>query len=191
MRHLVELGDGVRIGLFPVTVGEYSLFVRAGGRSPSVWQGDEPPRHLVDHPVTDVSWFDAMSYCRWFSDRLGWEVRLPTGDQWTTAAGGSDGRLYPWGDVFDPSRCNTWESGDARTTPVDAHPDGRSPLGVWDLAGNVWEWTAEADRGGWRALRGGSWYDTGPGVCIARRLLADPCLPTPNVGFRVVVVERR
>ncbi len=70
-------------------------------------------------------------------------------------------RKYPWGDEFDPAKCNTWAGGPRKTTAVGAYPDGASAYGCHDMAGNVWEWTASrySEERDWQVLRGGSWGD--------------------------------
>ena len=76
----------------------------------------------------------------WLSSKAGLAISLPTEPQWQRAAQGGDGREYPWGNGFDSSRCNTSESGINHTTPVNQYPSGTSSYGVYDMAGNVWEW---------------------------------------------------
>ena len=104
-----------------------------------------------DHPVTYVKWTEAMAYCQWLNQILNSEftrsgqnliLRLPTEAEWEKAARGIDGLEYPWGNTFDKNKCNTSESGKGGTTPVGLYsPQGNSPYGCADMAGNVWEWT--------------------------------------------------
>ncbi len=153
---------------------------------PSSW--DDPQWNGPDYPVVGVSWFEAVAYCHWLSKQTGIEFRLPSEAQWEKAARGSDGRTYPWGDIWDTKRANSSESGVQKTTPVGTYPDGASPYGALDMAGNVWEWCAtpwgkpypyqpedewqtpyleaNADR---RVLRGGAWYWGGIYTRVAYR----------------------
>jgi len=141
-----------------------------------------------------VRWHEAIVFCRWLSGKLGQMVTLPTEMQWQRAAQGDDGRKYPWGNEFDKTRCNTYESGIGRTTAVDHYPKGKSPFGVFDMAGNVWEWCLNehpnphrVDLGGWaqRVLRGGSWFLNSYYARATYRDYYDPIF-RPNFGFRVV-----
>jgi len=92
--------------------------------------------------VVNVSWHDARAYCQWLSEATGKSYRLPNEAEWEKAARGTDGRIYPWGDEWDPQRCNTVEcSGQQDTSPVTAYPQGASPYGLLDVIGNVWEGT--------------------------------------------------
>jgi formylglycine-generating enzyme required for sulfatase activity len=127
-------------------------------------------------------------------------------------ARGADGRIYPWGNEWDPKRCNSLEGGPKETTPVRAYPQGASPYGLLDMAGNVWEWTrslwgkkSESPDfkypykldDGWenlkagndvrRVLRGGSWYSAQRDARCASRGRYFPVSFDNNVGFRVVV----
>ena len=94
-----------------------------------------------DYPVVGVSWFEAVAYCRWLSQKIGIDIRLPSEAEWEKAARGSDGRIYPWGNTWDAKRANSNESGLKKTT-VGSYPTGASPYGALDMAGNVWEWCA-------------------------------------------------
>ena len=176
------------IGRWPVVNAHARRFFEATGRpaGPALAARLEAPA-LADHPVTDVSFDDAVAFCHWVSAKLGRPVRLPTGDEWEAAARGSDGRAWPWGDVFDPDRCACAESGCGWTVPVIAHPHGASPVGAEQLAGNVWEWVADPPEDGWRTVRGGSWLDHAWGLRASRALAADPERATPTTGFRLAI----
>ncbi len=156
--HRVSL-DSFQIGRYPVTVQEFEQFLRDDGyKKPRWWQGfpEMPgkwtePRGWADqkdrrnHPVTGVSWFEAVAYCEWLSHNLGSRVRLPTEAEWERAACGGQKLKYPWGDEDpDPSRANYgYEGSPGRTTPVGLYPRGATPEGILDMAGNVWEWVRD------------------------------------------------
>jgi formylglycine-generating enzyme required for sulfatase activity len=185
---VVDLG-AVLIGRWPVTTRHFREFAEAtaceiGGALRRRLEAEQ----LADHPITDVSFADAVDFCGWAARVLGCPVRLPSGDEWEAAARGRDGRPWPWGDTFDPERCNSVESGWGWTVPVRAHPEGAAAGGAEQLAGNVWEWVGgPADEDGWRAVRGGSYLDTAWGVRSARALSADPERATPTTGFRIAI----
>lgn len=185
---VVELDD-VLIGRWPVTVAHMRSFVEATGRSVTRALGGRlAAEQLADHPATEVSFADAVGFCDWAARQLGRPVRLPMGCEWEAAARGRDGRTWPWGDVFDPERCNSVESGWGWTVPVHSHPEGAAAGGAEQLAGNVWEWVGDApDEDGWRSVRGGSYLDTSWGVRCARALPADPDRPTATTGFRIAI----
>jgi toxoflavin biosynthesis protein ToxD len=137
-----------QIGKFPVTVAEYACAVRAGavpepkgisffGKVGFTWQVQ---LMQLDHPVVCISWEDAISYASWLTDLTEEQWKLPTEAEWEKAARGSEGRIYPWGNEWDPTCANTWESRKKSLTPVGSYPGGASPYGVQDMAGNVLEW---------------------------------------------------
>jgi iron(II)-dependent oxidoreductase len=126
-----------KIDKYPVTNAQYARFVAATGhRPPSTWVNGKIPPGRELHPVTLVSWYDANSYAQWAGKRL------PSEAEWEKAARGTDGRRWPWGNVMQPSRLNTYYNVGS-TTPVTAYPQGASPYGIMDMAGNVSEWTAD------------------------------------------------
>jgi formylglycine-generating enzyme required for sulfatase activity len=182
---MVEL-EGVLIGRWPVVNAHARRFFETTGRRARASLAARLAAPvLAEHPVTDLSYDDAVALCRWAAAELGRRVRLPTGDEWEAAARGPDGRTWPWGDVFDPERCACAESGWGWTVPVTAHPDGAGPCGAEQLAGNVWEWVADSTPDGWGTVRGGSWLDHAWGLRASRALAADPRRGTPTTGLRL------
>jgi formylglycine-generating enzyme required for sulfatase activity len=206
-QHHVTL-PAFQIARFPVTVAEYACFVRTGYSKPSKGSGyadvDWPTQLTrLDHPVTRVSWHDAVAYAAWLSECSGQPWRLPSEAEWEKAARGTDGRIYPWGNTFDKARCNTRKSGIKATTPVDRYPGGASPCGALDLTGNVWEKTASVfepypytpsagreapEATGDRVLRGGCWDNPVEVVRAAYRYRSQVGLDGLNglVGFRLL-----
>ena len=170
-QHIVNL-KAYWIDKYEVTNAQYKKFIDATGRrSPDHFRNRTYPDGKADHPVTFVTWFDATAYCGWAGKRL------PTDAEWEKAARGTDGRMFPWGTEFDLDKANTpqrWaklgQQGD--TTPVGAFEAGKSPYGLYDMSGNVWEWTSSwyvaypgnkhpSENYGqkYKQLKGGSWWD--------------------------------
>lgn len=160
-------------------------------------------------PVVGVTWFEAEAYCNWLSMRTTSErsYRLPTEVEWERAARGTEGRVYPWDNSFEAQRLNCFNAWAGRdlsdihtwikwvnelpeyvaTTAVCTYPQGMSCDGVWDLSGNVWEWTASSWDTDNKVLRGGSWFDIGGDARCAARDRGVPDDFLDIVGFRVVL----
>lgn len=198
---------------YPVTQAQYAEFVDKTGHTPPTaehwpdysWRDGRVPRGKENHPVVLVSFADAVAFCEWLSGRLGFEVRLPTEGEWEYATKGPQSgaereRAYPWGDGFDPEKCNTWESGIHVTSPVGIFPHGRRPDGPEEMAGNVWEWTSslykpypyKPDDGredpaaeGSRVLRGGSWRHPADHARVGLSLPAPRPTRTTTLGSGV------
>ena len=198
--------DAFAIGQHPVTVAEYVCAVRANAvREPPKIDIDwKTQQKQPDHPVVCVSWNDALAYVRWLAKLTGQPWRLPSEAEWEKAARGADGRLYPWGDTFDKTRCNTDASAIGRTTSVGRYPNGKSLYHVHDMTGNVWEWTCSLlmkypyrkndgrenlDSTGNRALRGGSWDDFSRNARAACRIWSRAINRYSSHGFRLVLAS--
>lgn len=173
-----------KLARYTVTNIQFEAFIEAddGYRNEKWWTGIErierpylPNWNEHNCPRENVSWYEAIAFCRWLSARLGTTVRLPTEWEWQQAATGGDAeREYPWPGAWDPAKCNSSESRLNRTTAVGVYPNGATAQGVMDMAGNLWEWCLNkygkpqdpdaikiyALRDA-RAIRGGSW-NNGP-----------------------------
>jgi len=168
------------IGRAPVTRELWSAFLRQEGGSPLPSQAET----AKDHPAWGFDVAAAERFCGWVARTAGRAVRIPTEAEWEKAARGTDAREWPWGNVFDASKCNTLESGRGTTIAVGSFPDGASPCGALDMAGNVEEWTADryapypggrtirdnfGSTGEYQIVRGGSWQAKGELARCARR----------------------
>ena len=166
------------IDRFPVTYAEYKKFVEATGhRDPANWRAHEIPEGKENHPVVEVNWDDAVAYAEWAGKRL------PVDKEWEKAARGTDGRTWPWGNEWDIKKCNVFSDG---TTPVGKYsPEGDSPYGAADMAGNVWEWIGGGSSNQLRApLRGGDWLDGPEEAKTTHVRMHTPRRKNPFVGFR-------
>jgi formylglycine-generating enzyme required for sulfatase activity len=199
------------IGRYEVTVGQFKAFADATGHKTD----DQALRAPPNHPVTMISWPDALAYSRWLETKLrewpetpsrlsqllrdGGHVNLPTEAQWEKAARGMDGRIYPWGSAARPDRANYNGTG---TMSVGSFTCPECPFGLFDMSGNVWEWTRSPyqpypydpidDRKNLEAdalwvMRGGSFGDTELNIRTAIRGGADPGARRAFIGFRVVI----
>jgi formylglycine-generating enzyme required for sulfatase activity len=134
------------IGRYLVTNLEYALYVSVGGRAPGYWLEGVYPADQANHPVTGVSWADAVGYCTWLTETLrdGGTYSLPSEAEWEWVARGQKRRLWPWGDIWIADHCNSRESSLRRICAIGLFPRGASWCGVQDMAGNVWELTTTA-----------------------------------------------
>ena len=200
-QHTVTL-DAYYIDKYEVTNARYQACVVSDACSPpnevrpftqELYYGNTA---YADYPVVHVTWDQAEAYCAWAGKRL------PTEAEWEKAARGTDGRTYPWGEQAPDRMLLNYNGNEGRTTPVGSYPDGASPYGALDMAGNVMEWTADwydddyysvspernppgPSAGEMRVLRGGSWVYYYIDVRAAYR---DNDYPGDwmNVGFRCV-----
>lgn len=147
------------IDKYPVTNAQYKKFIESGGYMQKTFWSDDGWQYIVqakplenneldgafhdqaDCPVVNISWYEAEAFASWAGKRL------PTEAEWEKAARGTDGRIYPWGNEFDKTRLNCAEAKIEKPTAVTKYPQGQSIYGCFDMAGNVWEWTAD-------------WYDS-------------------------------
>jgi formylglycine-generating enzyme required for sulfatase activity len=202
-QHLVYL-DSFWIDQTEVTNGMYNMCVQAGLCDPPEQFGSEARSDYFSNPEYDnypvifVSWDDADTYCNWAGRRL------PTESEWEKAARGTDRRFYPWGLEIDCTRANYMnESGlcIGETTKVGSYPQGASPYGVLDMAGNVWEWVNDwykedyyidsplenpmgPTSGSSRVVRGGWWKNSLSRLRSANRGYNNPLSADSNRGFR-------
>ena len=181
---------------YPVTNAQYKKFVDAAGRRPPNYASLLSPSN-ADHPVVEVGWEDAKAYCHWAG------LRLPTELEWEKGARGTDGREYPWGNLWDQEKCRHFHNrGGGLTASVSEYAAGASPWGLYQMAGNVWEWCQDwYDDGAYpryklrnltlpssgvsRVLRGGAWMSLTPRPlrCAARECCT-PDLRDLGYGFR-------
>jgi len=203
--HIVDV-PAFEIAKYPVTVAHYAAFIQDDGYQNAAWWAGlarriDAPEPLpefsaADHPRVNVTWFEAVAYCRWVSAKTGQLIQLPSEGQWLRAAQGDDNRFYPWGDVWEEGRCN-WLGGveDGGTTPVTTYQGadkGDSPYQVTDMLGNVWEWcltdyfsgSATIQGKDKRVLKGGSWDRGLDHVRLNYRSSEYPSVSFGDVGFR-------
>jgi formylglycine-generating enzyme required for sulfatase activity len=192
--------DAFAMDLHEVTTAQYALFLAATNRpAPWQWQTVDLSQH-GDRPVIGVDWADADAFCRWKGKRL------PTEAQWEKAARGTDGRLHPWGNQTPTSALANFALG-ARFSysqvlmPVRSFEQGKSPYGLYQMAGNVWEWVQDwyaanyyetspernppgPEQGQFKVLRGGSWSDLPKYLLTYGRFKLPPETRNSYTGFR-------
>jgi formylglycine-generating enzyme required for sulfatase activity len=214
-RREVALNYGFRMSKYPITYKQYQAFIDSGDyANPQWWQGfpeEYQPQPMTaqyfryaNHPRDRVSWYQAVAFTRWLTVLYraqggllnpNEEVRLPTEKEWEYAARGTEERVYPYGNKFDETKGNTWETGIAMTSAVGLFADGASPFGVQDMSGNVWEWClnkyddledTSIDKST-RSLRGGAYgLNSVNAACVSRVNYSPSHNFSRNLGFRVV-----
>ena len=158
-------------------------------------QSDVLARGKGRAPVSGVSFLEAQAFVEWLNrsapPETNWLWSLPPEDLWEFAARSEAGLIYPWGDAFDSTKCNSYESGIGTTSEVTRFDGGVSPSGCYDMAGNVWEFVLANDsRADWAVLRGGSYKNTGPELRSYLRLIRVPQgHRPPDFGIRLVQLE--
>lgn len=210
--HIVYL-ESFYIDKYEVANLAYKACVDAGICEPPQFFGsllhnsyyDDPK--FSNYPVVHVTWYMAITYCEWRNSRL------PTEAEWEKSARGDSNNIFPWGNSFDATRANfcdkycvapwsgnpNYDDGYVENAPVDAYPNGVSSYGVYNMAGNVWEWVSslrypypyDASDGrenmntsGDRVLRGGSWDNETSQIRLSFRFQGGPSGVTNNFGFR-------
>jgi formylglycine-generating enzyme required for sulfatase activity/tRNA A-37 threonylcarbamoyl transferase component Bud32 len=182
------------IDRFEVTFDQFAKFVQGGGyKTQGNWEQNRA--RGGNHPVVNVTWADAVAYCRWA------DKRLPSEAEWEFSARGPEGRKYPWGNQWDATRAafRGNRGGNNASSPVGSYAAGASPFGVQDLAGNVWEWTSSLEKpypyaaadgredpqvSGPRASRGGSWFTTQDLLRSSARDFPSARSQNDKLGFR-------
>ena len=186
----------------------------SSGRVVRPWLWDESQYIVNNQPVIGVSWYEACAYAAWLTEMLRKqggiseqeEIRLPTEAEWEKAARGTSGRLWTWGNLWNSSYANSLEGRVSQPSTVGAYPRNKSPYGVEDMIGNVWEWCLDwynesefkerigkevkdpcrMEGGTARVLRGGSWYYLRDYARCSFRLRLEPDSFSNDIGFRVV-----
>jgi formylglycine-generating enzyme required for sulfatase activity len=211
-QHTVEIPYDYWMARYPVTNEEFAQFVETATYR---FRPEINRKKKANHPIVNVTWYDAMRYCDWSNKvlRVNYDfgdltLRLPTEAEWEKAARGEYGNEWPWGSDTDIHRCNSREDGKGGTTYVGTYsPKGDSPYGISDMAGNVWEWChsllkpypykfddgrEEEVKGSSQArvVRGGSFEDSQLKARSAYRGGGNPITRLTVVGFRVVIAPR-
>ena len=201
LSHIVYLDD-YYIGKYEVTFNEYDSYCEETGE----WRPSDEGWGRGKRPVINVSWKNALAYCKWLCKKTGMKYRLPTEAEWEKAArGGLSKKLYPWGNEIDRSKAN-YDINIGKTTKVGTYP--ANGYGLYDMAGNVWEWCKDwyddyyyktspkcnpkgpsSSPGSFRVIRGGSWekyFNYGTDICRCDfRCINLPEITCYNLGFRV------
>ncbi len=198
MPHQVVL-DAYYIDKYEVANDRYEAFMKATNHpAPAYW--DDPRLNKPEHPVVGVNWYDAVAYCGWAAKRL------PTEAEWERAAQGPTGSHLPWGHDIDSAKANYGQMV-GKTTPVDSYPDGVSAHGVYNMAGNVFEWVSDwydpnyfqmspalnpqgpsagynfAQQGSVKVLKGGSWLAPKTSLHTSHRFWNQPENNSYGVGL--------
>ena len=200
--------DGFYMDIYETTNGRYLEFVtETGHRVPQhptdstrgLWQGNMMPASVTNLPVINVDWFDAEAYCRWAGKRL------PTEAEWEKAAKGDNDWRFAWGDIEPTTEHANFNQigwrGESTLAQVGGYEKGKSPYGVYDVAGNVWEWVSDwyqvdyyaqspthnpqgPETGKYKALRSSGWQGETPQMRVFTRIKSLPNDRNNSTGFR-------
>lgn len=204
------------ISKYPITNSQYEQYLKENSSHPIPGKGSDNKgiiytwdeitrtcnRSYCNNPVVLVSWYDATDYCRWLSEKTGRFFRLPTEEEWEYAARGSDGLIYPWGNIWKEGCCNTFETGINGIIPVGSLTKGNSCFGLADCSGQIWEWTSTEDYELWNRawpqqfksenqkkayiVKGGAWDDIAVFARCSSRGPNAPDFYEHYIGFRIV-----
>ena len=196
--------DAYWIDRFEVTNSQYQACVNANGcsspgASGSMTRGSYYGNpSFANYPVIYVDWYQANAYCEWAGERL------PSEAQWEKAARGTDGRIYPWGNEAPNSSLANSKGAVGDTLSADSNPNGKSPYGAYNMAGNVWEWVVDwhsasyyqsspannptgPASGSHRVIRGGSWSFGDWNLRASNRGMDSSSGRYDNLGFRCIL----
>jgi formylglycine-generating enzyme required for sulfatase activity len=197
---------------YPVTNAQFAMFIADDGyniqrpwwdeagiaklllskeREPEFWKDERLGNSRTNHPVVGVTWYEATAFCRWLTQNQkynpeGYIYQLPSEIEWVYAAHGLERRDYPWG-VEEPNdeKANFGKTYNG-TTPVGCFMPGMTPEGIFDMAGNVWEWTSSFHLPNQCILRGGSWDYPSSLLNVSGRIYYRLDISRPRIGFRLV-----
>lgn len=211
---IVELGGGdtklpvkretvsdFYMGETEVSNSQYAQFIEATNhKAPGDWKDNKFLPGTGDEPVTNISWADANAYCEWLTKELGVTVRLPSEAEWERAARGDTDYKYPWGNEWNDEAAQSKEV-EGKIRPVRSSEAGRSPFGVYEMIGNVWEWTSDlaVDENGEPSLRdgekqriakGGSSTEPRSALTISNRRARPEDKPSALLGFRYILLRK-
>lgn len=200
-----RLSHPYAIAKYPITCAQMQAFQddSDGFRQDRWWDGLakqkkfwEQNRYARNLPAENMDWYTAVAFTRWLSQKLGYEVRLPTEAEWWYAASAGDpGKTYPWGSQWSTSCANTHESELGQITAVGMFPGGTAPCGAMDMSGNVWEWCinefktpniTDTTSGEWKSVRGGAFYLGATRATTMSREYFSPINQFAFTGFRLV-----
>jgi toxoflavin biosynthesis protein ToxD len=184
-----------------VTNKQYAEFIEAAKhKAPNSWKDGRFPSENADNPVVGISWQDANDYCEWLSKQIGATVRLPSEAEWKRAARGDTNYKYPWGNDWNDEAAQSREV-KAKISPVKSLAAGRSPFGVYEMVGNVWEWTSDLvvdefkkpilyEKSQQRIIKGGSVKDEQKYLTIDVSAVRPEDKTSEGVGFRYVIIRQ-
>ncbi|MCC6904472.1 MAG: SUMF1/EgtB/PvdO family nonheme iron enzyme [Anaerolineae bacterium] len=201
---------------YPITNAQFRAFLEDGYRDPRFWTPEgldwrkrsenrgsmayDPNWGVANRPVSGVTWYEAIAYTNWLSDKTGQRFRLPTEAEWEFAAAGTEGRRYPLGNRAKDDSANIRETTIGHTTGVGIFPEDRTPDGLYDMTGNVWEWCSSLaldypyktdnrhenlNTKGARIMRGGCYDSPKRTIHSIQRHVIAPETQMPFNGFRV------